>query len=193
MYKRQHFFALLCKIEELFPGIPTVCLTNGRKFQNVKYARKILSTDANLEIAISLHASKQDVHEKITGVKGSFKETLKGIENVYKFKKKSHKIEIRIVIHALNYKLLEDTVGFIHDRFPYIDRLVLIFFEIEGQAEKNFKVLKLRYSQVSPYIQRLFHFFTMFREVRLYHFPLCAVPPLFYPVSYTHLTLPTKA
>jgi radical SAM protein with 4Fe4S-binding SPASM domain len=61
-------------------GIVTGLVTNGRKLQDKKYVKSL--ERAGLDFAqITLESHKAGVHDKITGVKGSWKETVAGIKN----------------------------------------------------------------------------------------------------------------
>lgn len=183
-----YLFLSIKKINELFPGTKIICLTNGRMFSYVDYAKEFLQLDANLEIAISIHGHNAKLHDRISQTPGSFLETLRGLENILRFKKFGLVIEVRIVIHKLNYKFLENITRFIKNEFPQVNRFVYIFFEIEGQAEKNIKALKLTYTQLLPYITKIYNLISYFSDTRFYHFPLCTLPVKFFP--YIWRTLP---
>lgn len=58
--------------------------TNGRLLSNQKFVD--LLKKINVEIGVSLHASKSKIHDNLTQVKGSFNQTLKGIKNLYQKK-----------------------------------------------------------------------------------------------------------
>ena len=56
-------------------------ITNGRMFAYPRFAREVL--DAGLdEVTFSLHGDTAELHDGLTGVGGSFAQTLKGIRNV---------------------------------------------------------------------------------------------------------------
>jgi len=183
-----HLFPVIKRINELFPGTRIICLSNGRRFAYAHYAKEFLKLSDNLELKIAVHGHNSKLHDRITQVSGSFKQTIKGLENILRFKKPRQQIGIRIVIHRLNYKFLENIVKFVKDSFSEVGQLVFIFCEIEGQACKNFKRVKLTYSELLPYISRIYKLLGYFSEVRFYHFPLCALPVQFYP--YIWRTLP---
>ncbi|MDD5005943.1 MAG: radical SAM protein [Candidatus Omnitrophica bacterium] len=185
-----YLIPLIEKINALFYGKRVICLTNGRMFSYADYAKRILQLGINLELAIAIHGHNSKIHDSITRTAKSFVQTTKGLHNIFRFKKKNHTIEIRVVMHQLNYKFLEKITRFIKKEFPSIDRLVFIFFEIEGQACKNIKAIKVTYSQLLPYIEKIRTFLHYFPEVRFYHFPLCVLPTKFYP--YVWRTLPDR-
>jgi len=183
-----HLVAVVKKINILSPKTKIICLSNGRMFSYVDYTKNFLGTCENLELIISVHGHNSKIHDKITRNPGSFSQTQKGIENILRFKKITQSLEIRVVIHRLNYRFLVEIIKFIKSYFPGTTRLVLVFFEIEGQAVKNLQRIKLTYSQLLPYLDKVYSFIKVFPEVRFYHFPLCVVPPKFYP--YVWRTLP---
>lgn len=183
-----HLVTVIKRIGYLFPNSRIVCLTNGRMFSYVDYVKGLLQLSAVSELAISIHGHKEEIHDKITGVKGSFSQTFTGLKNAFQFKKPAQLIEIRVVIHRLNYKFLNAITKFILEEFPLVDRLVFIFFEIEGQAYKHLATLRLTYAQLFPYISKIYNLIHYFSDVRFYHFPLCTMTANFFP--YISRTLP---
>ncbi|MDH5449140.1 MAG: radical SAM protein [Candidatus Bathyarchaeota archaeon] len=61
-------------------GIVTGLITNGRRLQDKKYIESLENAGLDF-IQITLESHKAVVHDKITGVKGSWKETVAGIKN----------------------------------------------------------------------------------------------------------------
>lgn len=184
-----HFITIVKKINDYFPGIRIVCFSNGRMFSYRDYAKEFLRLNANLELVVSVHGHNAEIHEQVTRVIGSFSQTIRGIKNICQLKKPHHLVEIRVVIHRLNYNFLTEITKFIKKEFPHINRLVYVFFEIEGRACKNIKKLRLTYTQLSPFITKIYGLIRYFPDVRFYHFPLCIIPAKFFP--YIWRTLPS--
>lgn len=183
-----YFFDILKEIRNFYPEKKIVCLTNGRRFFYEKYTKEILKLHDHLELAVSIHGHNDYLHDKITQVSGSFSQTIKGLENIFRYKKTSQTVEIRIVLQGINFKYLSKITDFIRKNFPKIDHLVFIFFEPEGQAIKNLRSLKLKYAQLVPHLEDIFEITLFFKSVRFYHFPLCVIPIKFFP--YVWNTLP---
>lgn len=175
------FFRLMKKIAASFPHKKLLCLSNGRQFCYEDFTRAVLSIKDDLELVIPLHAPFAELHDRITRTPFSFSQTVKGLKNILRFKSPRQIIEIRIVIHRLNFKTLPELTAYIRKEFAGLGRLVYIFFEVEGQAKKNFKFLNLTYTQARMYLDRIFKQVTSFPEIRFYHFPLCILPEKFYP------------
>ncbi|MFC1517776.1 radical SAM protein [Candidatus Margulisiibacteriota bacterium] len=162
--------------------------TNGRMLAYEDIARICLQVD-NIQIAIALHGSNAKDHDAVTQVKGSFKQTIKGIENVSKLKNPSQQLELRIIIQKNNYKKLKKIISFVQAKKWKTDRLVFIFHELEGLMEENLDKMAVRYSQLSLCLQKNTGFFKKIpTEIRFYHFPLCTIPSGLWP--YVWRTLP---
>lgn len=178
---------LMLEINRIKPQVRIQCLTNGRMFAYEKYAKSILSLPLNLELIVPIHGTNEKKHDAITRVPGSFLQTLKGLNNIFRFKKDDHKVELRWVIHRLNYKEIPRMVPFAKERFPKVDRVVFIFFEIEGQAEANIKNLRINYYDLSSCMRQLKKMWPFPVEVRFYHFPLCVIDSQFFPLTWRTL------
>lgn len=176
------------RISSFFPDIKISCLTNGRMFSYTDYAKELLQLGSNLELAIPIHGHNAATHDRITRSPGSFLQTIKGLENIFRFRDPTQLIEIRVIIHQLNYKFLGKIMEFIKTSFPEIGRLVFMFFEVEGEAFNYLKRLRLTYAQLLPYIEAIHNLLVYFPDVRFSHFPLCAIPLKFFP--YVWRTLP---
>ena len=62
-------------------GIVTGLITNGRRLRGKKYVKRL--EEAGLDfVQITIESHEREVHDSITGAKGSWKETVGGIRNV---------------------------------------------------------------------------------------------------------------
>ena len=76
----------------------------------------------------------------------------------------------------------------IKKEFPEIDQVIIIFWEVEGQAIKNIKKVGINYKKIKPHIEKTYSLLKNFKEIRFYHFPLCTISEKFWP--YIWRTLP---
>jgi len=169
------FLRLLKWFRRQFSQTKIVVATNGRMFCYPKFAREcFFINDVIFEIAI--HGYNARMHDNITRVKGSFNQTIAGIHNVLKYKNDSHQLEIRIILIRQNYKYLDKILNLIINKFPSVDRVVLLFQEMEGVCGENFKTVGITYKKIRKYLPPLFkRWEKKFKELRLYHFPLCTI------------------
>lgn len=168
------FFKLIYYIRRRLPETPIHLLTNGRQFKNETFAKKlvkILKMPSSIGIPIHSHIPK--IHDKITGIKGSFIETLEGVKNLKKYFKGN--IEIRIVIHRINYLSLPGILKFVQNLLKDINRytIAIIHYEIEGQSKKNHKKISLKLTKATKIINNINKRYL--KNVQFFHYPLCLI------------------
>jgi len=182
------FLDVLKYVGQNFPKQRIKLLTNGRKFLYPDFTKEVLKITDNLDIELSIYGPNRKVHEAITRTPGSFKQTIKGLENLLKYKNKDQLINIRYIITKLSYQYLGELLKLVKSDFPAVNRIMLIFWEIENQAVKNIKSVKITYDQVRPEIEKIYSLLLNFKQIRLYHFPLCTLPEKIWP--FVWCTLP---
>ncbi len=79
--------------------------TNGRRFSDPEFAKMVASCDI-VDIFLSIHGHTAEIHEAVTGIKGSFKETMKGIDNLVALNRPPR---TNTVICGPNHRSLERT------------------------------------------------------------------------------------
>ncbi len=182
------FFKILSFIKKTFPPVIIELDTNGRRFCYPSFTKKVLRFK-RINIYTSLHGFDAKTHDAITRTPGSFSQTIKGIENILKYKNLGlHELELRIIITKLTYRYTEKILEFVKNHFSEIDRVVIIFMEMEGQAKKNSKIVGLTYAQFKKFIPKIAKWIPEFRGFRFYHFPLCTINYSLW--KYTWRTLP---
>lgn len=97
-----NWFTILDYCKDKFESIS--CLSHGGKFANMDFLKE--SRDRGLkEILFSLHGSTAEVHDSITGRKGSFERILKGIANA---KELGMIVRTNTTVYYKNYHQLEN-------------------------------------------------------------------------------------
>ena len=168
------FTKIIEYIKKDFVNMEVTLLTNGRRLSYPAFAKKCLEIK-NLQVAVSLHGYNAQTHDRITLAKGSFAQTVSGITNILKYKNSFQGLTIRLVITKLTYKYVHKILDFISDKFPKVDKIVIMFMEIEGLAEKNIDFVGLTYKEWQVYESLIKPRINNFRQLRFYHFPLCVV------------------
>lgn len=163
----------LCK--KRFPKASISLLTNGKKFGDFDFTRRIVELGhEGLIYCVSLYSDIDTQHDEIVGAYGSFRETVKGIHNLALFKQL---IEIRIVIFKENYRRLLPFAQFIYRNFPFVSHVAFMGMECTGMAERNLDRVwidpieyKLELKSAVLYLhQRAIN-------VSIYNIPLCLIP-----------------
>lgn len=182
------FFKILTFTRKKYPPVIIELDTNGRRFCYAPFTKKVLKFRP-VNIYTSFHGFDAKTHDAITRTPGSFSQTVKGIKTILKYKSLGlHQLELRIIITKLTYQYAEKILQFIKRIFPGIDRVVIIFMEMEGQAGKNFKIVGTTHTEFRKFIPKIAKWIPEFRGFRFYHFPLCTIEPSLW--KYTWRTLP---
>ncbi|UCG95418.1 MAG: radical SAM protein [archaeon] len=121
--------------------------SNGMMFYYKSYAKKMAESGAN-RFFISVHGNEK-THDFLTQVKGSFKKTIRGLENI---QKTGVELRLGIVINNYNYmQLLEWTKNLLKFEalsyhFDYITPV--------GFSKENYKNLAPKIKEVAPSLKK---------------------------------------
>ncbi|MCD8377721.1 MAG: His-Xaa-Ser system radical SAM maturase HxsC [Candidatus Gastranaerophilales bacterium] len=131
---------LINKISQKSKTKPFVhILTNGRKLADIENVQKLAEIkNCDITFGIPLYSPVSEEHDFITGVRGSFCQTIKGLYNLAKYRQK---IELRVVILRQNYKNLSDLVEFIYRNLPFTVNIAFMGTEYHGRAEENYELV----------------------------------------------------
>lgn len=118
--------------------------TNGRMFSYPEFARKIIDSGVS-NIIFSLHGHNPEIHDSLTGVKGSFNQLYSGIMNLKR--EGFNQIGVNVVIINQNYKFLPNIAQELSNLS--IERVEFIYC----YNEKKFKYLIPKVSLAEKYIK----------------------------------------
>jgi His-Xaa-Ser system radical SAM maturase HxsC len=153
------------------PKTKIVVLSNARMFSYKKYVERIAELNlSNFEIDVNLIAPTPELHDSITQVKGSWEQTIQGIKNLAD---SGIKVNLRIVIHRLNYKTLPELASFISRELVNVKKIIFIFALLQGNAFFNRERVSIKYKNVTPLLKEAVNILKNNFEVELYHFPFC--------------------
>ncbi len=169
------FLTLLQKLRKEFPSNSICFASNGRRLVYKEFTKELLRIN-NLKLQIVIHSANPKTHDEITGVPGSFQQTIEGLENFFKFRNKTHFMELRVVLLRQNFQELNNIYSLMHEKFSSAERVATIFPEYEGKAEENIKKIKITFEEIKPYIENAIeNWGKKFKNFYLYHFPLCTI------------------
>lgn len=182
------FIKVLALIRTEFPNNLIRLLTNGRTFFDDNLARRTCGiAGLPFEIAIPLFGYDDKTHESISRTPGSFVQTTQGLKHLEIHRRKGQIVEVRIILTKIQMRYFDGLLDYLLKDFAWVDRIVLLFEEIEGFAELYKDRLTFTQSECAAQIDRNFNKLQKFKEVRLYHFSLCTLPTRLWP--YTWRTL----
>lgn len=122
--------------------------TNARMFAYQKFCQETVEAGAN-EFSPALHGHIAELHDKLTTVPGSFKQTIQGIKNL---KGLNQRIITNTVINKFNYKYLPEIAKLLV--FLDVDQFQFAFVHIVGTAWKNRNFIVPKKSEIMPYIKK---------------------------------------
>ena len=187
---RDNFLRLLEYCRNHFHSVLLHILTNGRTFSYNDFLddfRRVRPYKTLL--GIPLHADNSALHDYISQSKGSFDETLRGMDNLYRA---GEHIEIRIVTSKLNRDNLPELAEMIAERYPYCRHVCLMGLEMMGNAMINRDKVWCSYSELWPSVREAAYILLMKGvETELYNYPLCIVDKNLHPVYRRSIT-PSK-
>ena len=184
---KDDLFIILEHLKHDFPDAGYLVLTNGRGFCIPRYAEKMQQhAPKNTLIGIPLHSHHSQRHDALSGVDGSFEQTVTGIHNLIE---KRMDLEIRIVVNKMNFMDIPGICSLISDTFPQIAIVTFMAMEMSGNAAVNRQHLWVPLSQTIPYIdsgaaELLKHGI----DFRFYNFPLCTLPPRYWAIAHKSIS-----
>lgn len=184
---KQDFLQILASVKEHLKYATVHILTNGRSlsyssfFQAYRQVRPYQTL-----LGIPLHASNADLHDHISGICGSFAQTVKGLDRCYSA---GEHIELRIVTSALNASALPALAEFIGRRYPAVDHVSLMGLEMMGNAMINRRDVWISFDALWPYVEQAVDILLRHGvSTRLFNYPLCMVSERFQPLYSKSIT-----
>ena len=167
---RHGWFSLFKYINKNYPKKKIKLLTNGRSFKYNKDSKR-LSSIKNLELSTEIHGTRL-IHDKITCAYGSFNETMMGIKNLLN---DGVSVELRIVLHKMNYKNLIEIGKIMKENFKGIRKIIIFPIDLIGLAALNADDLFVSFKEFIPFVEEAVDFLSKDFNVQLYHIPFCKI------------------
>lgn len=168
----------LCEIllacREHFERTSFLLLTNGRSFSSDEYREKILEcVPDRIRFGIPLHAPEAALHDRISGIPGSFAQTTYALLHL------QHRItlEIRIVVSKLNYRFLHEIAAYIANHYPQTKVVCFMGLELLGSAALRRDMLWIDYSETIAALDAAAKILISSGiDMKIYNYPLCSLP-----------------
>lgn len=184
---KANLIRLMRECKDNLPSTEFLLLTNGRIFSNTEFVNKIKENiPENIRIAIPLYADNEKLHDEITRVHESFKQTIIGINKLIERK---IDVEIRIVVLKKNYNQLENIAKFIAREIPKVKIVNIMALEMTGNAYKNREQVWINFEEVKEELYKASLILLKAGIItNLYNFPLCNLDERLYSISHKSIT-----
>jgi His-Xaa-Ser system radical SAM maturase HxsC len=177
----QRFIPLLAEVQAKIPSTNIHVLTNGRFFANPEVADLWSHLErSNLSVGIPIYASVDSIHDYVVQSVGALDETILGILRV---KNSNHRVEIRVVLHAMTVPHLEQTCRWLARNLPFVDHVALMGLENTGfvLANQDLWIDPVDYREI---LANSVQILTSGRvPVSVYNLPRCVLDPTIWPYS----------
>ena len=158
-------------------GLRITLLTNCSGFSDFNNAHELFRriNPAHFNVVTAIHSADAKLHDKITGVDGSFEQSIKGLHNLLDA---GVNITIKHIITALTYRTLPEFSKMICREFPPKAEVQFTSADYSGNALKNADMLAISFAESQQKLDEALYFLT--REciqpykVSLIEMPLCA-------------------
>jgi len=145
---RKDIFELIRYAKE--KGIKRIQIQTNALVLTKNYAKQLKKNGLD-NAFVALISHKNNIHDKLTGLKGSYQKTLNGINNLLKA---NIEVTVNIVINKLNYQTLPEYISFIAKKFPAIKLIGIAVVQPHGRAHDNIDLLLPKYSDIYPFIKQ---------------------------------------
>lgn len=168
------FITVLQRMNQHLPRTAVHILSNGRNFNNISLAKSVAKINhPDLMIGIPLYADISELHDFIVQADNAFDETIRGILNL---KRCGVKVEVRVVIHALNYTRLPQLAEFIARNLLFVDHVALMGLELTGFAKTNIESLWIDPYDYRVELEKAVEILLWYgMNVSIYNLPLCLI------------------
>lgn len=178
---RDAMFQALSYLKENLDETEFLVLTNGRIFCLDNYVEQLnQSIPRYTTLAIPLHGSTAEKHDRITRSDGSFTQTISGISKLLA----AHiPVELRIVVSGLNSDDLTSIAQLIITQIPSVYSIHFIGLEMLGNAAINNKEVWIPYRKAFKAAKEAVDLLINAGiNVAFYNFPLCSVESAYWPI-----------
>ena len=169
-------------IRNKYPEVLIHILTNGRSLSSSFISKLAVFDLSKICFAVPLHSDYSGDHDLITCVSGSYNETMKGL---YNLAEEQARVELRIIVNAVNYKRLPRIAEFISYNLPFVEDVVFIGMEAIGLAITNKERIWIDPTEYQKELEEavlLLDRWGVF--TRISNVPLCLLPQSLHPFSW---------
>ncbi len=160
--------------KNFLPSTSLHILSNGRFFSYLSYCAALAKIDHHdLMIGVPLYSDIAHEHDFIVQAEGAYDETIRGIMNLARC---GQRVEIRLVIHRLNFERLHEFARFVIRNLPFVHHIALMGLEIVGFAKTNLDMLWIDPGDYSKLLAEAVRELAAHHlPVSIYNHPLCVL------------------
>lgn len=167
-------------------GLYVSVLSNGETFYKQSNVQRFFEKvdPRRIQITTALHSDEAVIHERVTGVEGSFERTILGLRNVMGY---GIAVTVKQVPSKWNYKRLPQFVDFVYKTFGSMMSLTICGMDFCGMDREQIEEVAVGYKQMRPYLEEALvkvldirQNFHGFPWVTVADLPLCNIDPCYW-------------
>jgi len=152
--------------------------SNGLKLSDINFAYSVVETGVG-RIAIPIYSHIAQTHDFLTCHKGSFADTIRGINNLFSIKEQNRyplEIELKTLVCLVNMSHLPQVVGLIIEKFPQPDYFLLSSMYVSDAVFSSVHAIVPRLSRCASVLRQSIDIAVAAGlDVCLYYIPLCVL------------------
>lgn len=165
-------------------GLKFGILSNSLKFSDPEFLNRFIDVaGSGFELTTAFHSFREEEHDRVTSVPGSFRKSLLGVSNLIQV---GVRVTIKHIINNSTYKALPEYVDWLYDTFPDNVPLVLCNIDLTGTALTNEDDSAVPFVVSRPYLEKALDKVIEYgkagrnRVVRIFNTPFCCVDPYYW-------------
>lgn len=166
-------------------GLKLGILSNSLRFSEPTFLNRFIEVSGNgFELTTAFHSCREEEHDRMTSVPGSFRKSLLGVANLIQA---GVNVTVKHIINNSTYKALPEYVDWLYETFPDNVPWVLCNIDLTGTALTNEDDSAVPFAVSRPYLEKALDKVVEYgrngrrRVVRIFNTPFCCVDPYYWP------------
>lgn len=164
-------------LNDLVPYSGSVLIqSNAQKFRNMDFVTECFGNmyGNKYHVMTAVHSMVPEIHERITGVPGSFENVIQAIHNLLEL---NVQVTVKCILSKLNYKQLPQYVSWLSEEFNCSVALCISGMDYIGMSFQERAEYMLDYKDAVSYIEDMVHYYetekSQLKTLVLIELPLC--------------------
>lgn len=157
-------------------GFKKICvITNGLRMSDPCFCEKLFAAGVN-DVLFSVHGCNEEIHDALTGTKGSFEKIISAVKNSALLADKyAVRLRSNSVINGLTFKHAEETAELL--RSVGLKTINFIMFNPIVEAQDSDAEMNLIYLDAAPFLMRMIDKYGgSFDRITVRYMPFCLMP-----------------
>ena len=135
-------------------SLPVLIQTNGQRFRDRTFAGECFGgvEKSRYHILTAIHSLDPEIHDRITGVKGSWRNVVEGI---HVLRDQGVRVTVKHILSAMNYRQLPQFAEWVSREFDHSVGVCVSGMDYIGMSLEEKKDYVLDYREAVPYMKQM--------------------------------------